>query len=177
MAKSKQMHIFATRSDLAPGLAKAETELGIQYARCGRYSSSSELEKYSSLLEWEGLGRNTTGNHMSGHQFLVTPKFQKINLEPVTVSGAPTRQIGTFFFLDQKLNPYSIVFLPGGVYKDQSAIIAGHIGSVSQSSSAVTLYKSFVKAITQGFEKIGSYYVAPEAARLMEQGYRMITIG
>ena len=169
MAKSKQTHIFATRSDLVPGLRKAESELGIQYARCGRYSGP-QIEQYASLIEWEELGRNTTGDHMSGPQFLVTPAAQKINLEPIPSSGG-------VWSLSQKMNPDSIVFLPGGVYKDQPAIIAGHIGTIWESSAASSLYKGFVKAITKGFEKIGSYYVGPEAAGLMSQSYRMVTIG
>jgi hypothetical protein len=215
MAKGKQIHIFATRSDLVPGLAKVESELGIQYARCGRYPGS-KIEQYASLIEWEGLGRNTTGDHMSGPQFLVMPRSQKISLEPAPSSssghagsqnaivvdavGQPSRSVlsldkalilleygktpenpalspGISCLLSQKLNPDSIVFSPGGVYKDQPAIIAGHIGTISQSSNALSLYKSFVKAVTKGFEKIGSYYVGPEAARLMAQGHRMVTIG
>lgn len=215
MAKSKQTHIFATRPDLVPSLAQVETTLGIQYARCGRYSSGSELELYSSLTEWGELGKNATGDHMSGPQFLVMLKSQKISLDPVPTSGrpharqqqaivvndvgqlsrsalpldktltllehtttlkTPPQQLGTAYFLSQKLNPDSIVFSPGGVYKDQPAMIAGHIGTISQSSNALTLYKGFVRAITKGFEKIGSYYVGPEAVRLMQQGYRMVTI-
>lgn len=213
MAKSNQTHIFATKPDLVPGLAKAEAELGIQYARCDRYSSI-KIEQYASLVEWEELGKNTTGNHVSSPQFLVLPKSQKINLEPVAISGGrqtksqhaivvdavgqPSHsalfldkaldllergitpetpaQAGIAYFLSQKLNPDSLVFSPGGVYKDQPAMIAGHIGTISQSSNALSLYKGFVKAMIKGFEKIGSYYVGPEAARLMAQGFRMVTI-
>jgi hypothetical protein len=216
MAKSKQIHIFATRPDLVPGLAKVESEIGLQYARCGRYSCGSELEQYLSLMEWEGLGKNITGDHISGPRFLVMPKSQKIHLESLAPSSSrragrqnaivvddagglsrsalsldkalallehgttpenPALQPGMACVLSQKLNPDSIVFSPGGVYKDQPAIIAGHIATISESSNALTLYKGFVKAITKGFEKIGSYYVGPEAARLMEQGHRMVTIG
>lgn len=214
MAKSKQTHIFATRSDLVPGVARAEAELGIQYARCGRYSSSSELEQYSSLMEWEGLGKNATGDHISGPQFLVMPKSQKFNLETVAASGRhaahqnaivvddagrlsraalsldkaltllehgttpenPAPQRGDACFLSQKLNPDSLVFSPGGVYKDQAAIIAGHIGTISNSAPSLTLYKAFSKAIFKNFEKIGSYHVGPEAVKLMQRGYRMVTI-
>jgi hypothetical protein len=213
MAKSEQTHIFATRSDLVPGLARAEAELGIQYARCGRYCSS-EFEQYSSLVEWEGLGKNTTGDHMSGAQFLATPKSKKIIMETVAPTGrhagrqngivvddagrlsrsalspdkasaffehgtrleTPPQQSDSVYFLSQKLNPDSLVFSPGGVYKDQPAIVAGHIGTISQSNAALTLYKSFVEAITKGFEKIGNYYAGPEAERLMRERYRMITI-
>jgi len=218
MAKSKQTHIFATRQDLVPGLTKIETEFGVRYARCGNYAGSV-FEHYSSLLAWAGLGNNTTGNHASGPQFLVVPKSEKINLDPLpgtdrSSSGrrAPQPTVvvddaGGFsksalsldqalallddggkhdmssakvtgaYVVSQKLNPDSIVFAPGGVYDKQPALIAGHIGTIWQSKGALALYKGFVKAVTAGFEKIGSYYVGPEAGRLMAQGYRMVTIG
>jgi hypothetical protein len=214
MAKSKQTHIFATRQDLVPGLTKIETEVGVRYARCGNYAGSI-FEHYLSLLAWDGLGSNTSGNHVSGPQFLVVPKSEKINVEPLpgndrSSSGRGAAQqptvvvddAGRFskstlsldraltllddggkhditgaYALSQKLNPDSIVFSPGGVYDKQPALIAGHIGTVSQSKSALALYKDFVKAVTAGFEKIGSYHVGPEAGRLMAQGYRMVTIG
>jgi hypothetical protein len=214
MAKSKQIHIFATKHDLVPGLAKVESELGIQYARCGRYLGS-KIEQYASLIEWEGLGRNATGDHMSGPQFLVMPRSHKISLQPALSSGSghaghsnaivvdavgqpsgsvlslskaltfleagttpenPALQPGVACFLSQKLNPGSIVFAPGGVHNDQPAIIAGHIGTISQSGNALILYKGFVKRVTRGFAKIGSYYVGPEAVRLMSQGHRMVTM-
>lgn len=218
MPKSKQTHIFATKLDLVPGLTRIETELGVRYARCGTYAGSI-FEQYASLREWDGLGKNTTGDHMSGPQFLVVPKFQKINLEPAFVSGASssTGQAGrqnavvvdavgrlshstlslenamalladtgtqdpqskaleSTYVLSQKLNLDSIVFSPGGIYDELPALIAGHIATISQSKNALSLYKEFVKAIIDGFEKIGSYYVGPEARRLMGQGYRMVTI-
>jgi len=215
MAKSKQIHIFATRPDLVPGLAKVESEIGLQYARCGRYSCGSELEQYLSLMEWEGLGKNITGDHISGPRFLVMPKSQKIHLESVAPSTSrragrqnaivvddagglsrsalsldeqlallehgttpenPALKPGMACVLSQKLNPDSVVFSPGGVYKDQPAIIAGHVGTISQSNDALALYKGFVRAVAKSFEKIGSYYVGPEAAKLMAQGCRMVTI-
>lgn len=218
MRRSKQTHIFATKPDLVPGLSRIEAELGVRYARCGSYAGSI-FEQYSSLLAWNGLGENTTGDHVTGPQFLVVPKSQKINIElaeraggwggtarggdqeiivvdalgqlsrPAVsldnaldlLDGAQTaesqpKQLERAYVVSQKLNPDSVVFSPGGVYKPIPAVIAGHIGTISESKIAVDLYKNFVKAITNGFEKIGSYHVGADAARLMVQGYRMVTI-
>jgi hypothetical protein len=81
------------------------------------------------------------------------------------------------YVLSQKLNSDSIVFSPGGIYNGQPVLVCGRIGTISQSASSKNLYKTFVNAAIQNFEKIGSYYVGPEAGRLMQQGYRMVTIG
>jgi hypothetical protein len=221
MPNSKQTHLFATRQDLVPGLNKIEADTGMRYARCGTYAGTI-FEQYSSLLKWDGLGKNTTGDHMNGPQFLVVPTSQKITLEPVlqTRGFSPSRhpsaaqralvvdRVGELsrstssleealwaledtgegntrqesgesvsYVLSQKLNPDSVVFSPGGIYKGQPVLVSGHIGTISQSAGSKNLYKTFVKAVIQDFVKIGSYYVGPEAARLMQQGYRMVTIG
>lgn len=86
MPNSKQTHLFATRLDLVPGLTKIETDVGVKYARCGTYAGSI-FEQYASLREWDGLGKNTTGDHMSGPQFLVVPQSGKITLESVPNAG------------------------------------------------------------------------------------------
>jgi len=212
MPESKQTHIFATRQDLVPGLSRIEAELEIRYALCGMYEGTV-FEQYTSLLVWAGLGKNTTGDHMSGPQFLVLSKSNKFNLEPVlqsprratarrVYSVAKTGEIspsttsleaalgalendantanqsgleGGAYSLTQKSNPDSIVFSPGGVYRGERVLICGHIGTVSQSPASLELHKQFVKRISKSFEKIGSYYVGPEAAQLMQQGYRMVT--
>ena len=221
MPNSKQTHLFATRLDLVPGLTKVETDVGVKYARCATYAGTI-FEQYSSLREWDGLGKNTTGDHMSGPQFLVVPKSHKISLESVLNAGgssADTRSSraqqafvvdgfgelsrstvsieqalwalqdtaeesikhksggSVSYVLSQKLNPDSVVFSPGGIYSGQPVLVSGRIGTISQSAGSKNLYKTFVKAVIQDFEKIGSYYVGPEAARLMQQGYRMVTIG
>lgn len=220
MPNSKQTHIFATRSDLVPGLSKIEADLGIRYARCGQYAGMI-FEQYLSLLEWDGLGKNTTGDHVSGPTFLVVLRSHKINLEPISdvrnssdtcspkaqrvfsidkvgeLSGSASsieEALGALegttgsdnnseacgkasHALSQKLNPDSIVFSPGGIYSGQKILIAGHIGTISRTTASLDLYKRFAKAAIRNFEKIGSYYVGPEAVRLMQQGYRMVTIG
>jgi len=169
MPNSGQTHIFATRSDLEPGLREVESEVGVKYARCDLYYGPI-CEQYPSLLEWNDLGRNETGSHITGPGFLVLPRDREIKIEPVPqVSG------GIRYSLSQKLNPNSITFLPGGIYKREEILICGHIGTIWKPS--LTLYKSFVKAVTKGFEKIGSYRVGPEAVRLMNAGHRMVTIG
>jgi hypothetical protein len=211
---SKQTHIFATRSDLEPGLQRFEAAREIKYARCDLYYGPV-YEQYLSLLAWPGLGKNPTGDHMSGPCFLVVPRDFKINVEAVpqvqqsgaklfsqkvwTVAGsgelsnAPSsleqclsdlegrpsnhRTPNVRYDVSQKLNADSIVFSPGGIYNGERVLICGHIGTISASAIAQDLYKTFVKATTKDFEKIGSYRVGPEAARLMDAGYRMVTIG
>jgi len=89
---SKQTHIFATRSDLEPGLKEFESKNKVKYARCDLYHGPI-YEQYLSLLDWTDLGRNTTGDHVSGPRFLIVPRDCKINVEPVPqVTGTPSKK-------------------------------------------------------------------------------------
>jgi hypothetical protein len=210
---SKQIHIFATRFDLEPGLQRFEAAKEVKYARCDLYYGPV-YEQHHSLLEWSDLGKNTTGDHMSGPRFLVVARNYKINVEAVPqvrvnkagfssqkawsvastgerskapvsleryltdLESPPNQPAGNVRYdVSQKLNSDSIVFSPGVVYKDELVMICGHIGTISASEVAQDLYKTFVKALTADFEKIGNYRVGPEAVRLMDGGYRMVTIG
>ena len=216
---AKQTHIFATRLDIESGLRKFEAKMDVKYARCDLYYGPV-YEQYLSLLDWMDLGTNTTGDHISGPQFLVVPRASKIYLEsvPQIAGGWDSRQLRDSpawtidrtghvskhavplhqnlaelerlsgvadlqpagqvrYAVNQRLNPDSLTFLPGGIYKQEEVLVCGHIGTISDSEISRNLYKSFVLHVTKDFEKIGGYRVGPEAARLMNEGYRMVTIG
>ena len=95
-------------------------------------------------------------------------------LEEASSSKSPPASVR--YNLSQKLNPDSITFLPGGIYTGEKVLVCGHIGTICTSTVAQDLYRKFVMAVTRGFERIGSYRVGPEARRLMDEGYRMVTI-
>lgn len=208
---SKQTHIFATRADLEPGLRRFEAAKQVKYARCDLYHGPV-YDQFLSLVDWGDLGRNLTGDHISGPRFLVVPRNSKINVEVVpqvqarsgdtikawsvgstgkisqaptsvdqylTNLGAPSEQptADVRYDISQKLNSDSLVFSPGGIYQNERVLVCGHIGTISQSAVANDLYRAFVQSVTKGFEKIGGYRVGPEADRLMDEGYRMVTIG
>ena len=199
MPNSRQTHFFATRSDLEPGLQRTEAELELKYARCGLLYGPI-FEQHLSLLEWHGLGRNTTGDHMSGPCFLVVRRDAEVTLEPIpqgrdsalrsrtallsecdyiqanAPKGNEPSGSGIRYDLSQKLNADSIIFRPGGVYADERVLVCGHIATISKASIAEGLYRTFVRNVTGAFEKIGSYRVGPQAMRLMDEGYRMVTI-
>jgi hypothetical protein len=167
---SKQTHIFATRSDFELGLAEFESRMDVKYARCDLYYGPV-YEQYLSLLDWNDLGKNTTGDHMSGPCFLVVPRNCKINVEavPQTVpqrasvtvkaanqvawltggTGATSQQPASFeqyltnldkqsetcdqdplaqirYDVSQKLNPHSITFRVGGIYRGEKILVCGH---------------------------------------------------
>jgi hypothetical protein len=82
VAQSKQIHILATRSDLEPGLRVFEAQSGVKYVRRALYYGPT-FEQYFSLLNWEGLGKNKTGQHITGPCFLVLKRDVQVNVETV----------------------------------------------------------------------------------------------
>ena len=88
---SKQTHIFATRSDLESGLRDFEAKIDVKYVRCDLYYGPV-YEQYLSLLDWSDLGKNMTGDHISGPQFLVVPRGCKINIQPVPQVAASSER-------------------------------------------------------------------------------------
>lgn len=167
---TSQIHFFATRSDLEPGLRAIEARRPLKYVLLVA-RDSPESEALSSLLATENLGRSRTGDHVTGDCYLVAEAKAKIRVESVR-----QRRGGVRYFVNQAENPKSLVFWPGGLYGDD-ALVCGHIGTVSRDPDALELYRQFAAAITGGFEKIGNYRVGAAAARLLDQGVRLVTMG
>jgi hypothetical protein len=182
VVKSHQTHIFATGADLEPGLRLIESQRRLKYVALFRYSTntrgesivvphtSPDFQEYDSLLVVPSLGANRTSDHNTGDQYLVTNADAEILFESV-----PQRKGGIHYLVATRNLIPILVFQPGGRYQDQY-LICGHIGTTSEHPESLALYKDFTKAVTRGFQKIGSYKVGPEAKRLMDEGIRMVTI-
>jgi hypothetical protein len=132
---------------------------------------SPDFETYESLLNVDRLGINPTGQHNTGDDYLVIEGTNDIRLR-----SALQRKGGIHYFVDQEFNPKSICFAPGGIYEERN-LISGRIGTASDDPDSLELYKTFTKAITKGFKKVGNYKVGPEALSLMDEGTRMVTMG
>jgi hypothetical protein len=161
--------IFATRSDLMPRIEWIEWQKDLHYAISDMYKSK-DIEILSSLLGIKEIGYNNTGQYTSGTQFLVVEKKYKIRTEKIR-----QKKGGYLYDVGPLKNPHSIIFQPGGIYND-SKLIRGSIGTVTESKKSIELYKFFSKEIVQGFTKIKDWYVGPEALKLMESGVRLITM-
>jgi hypothetical protein len=168
--KKNQTHLFATRTDLEPGLQFIESNRQLKYALMRLYKHP-EYESCDSLLEIDRLGLNPTGQHILGDDYLVVERSNDIRIRSVIQEKG-----GIHYFVDQQFNPKSICFRPGGLYERHN-LISGRIGTASDDPDSMELYKTFTKALTKGFKKLSNYKVGPEALQMMDQGIRMITMG
>jgi len=164
--------IFATRSDLMAGIEWIESQKDLHYSRTGLYKKDeiTELTVFDSLRDVKEIGYNTTGQYITGIDFLVVERKYRIRTERIK-----QRKGGYLYAIDPLKNPHSITFRPGGIYKD-SYLIRGEISTVSESEKSIELYRFFSKGIVKGFTRIEGWYVGPEAMKLAESSVRLITM-
>ena len=166
--KSLNLHLFATRNDLVAGLRSIDKLLHLRYALSGAFESS-DVPVYSTLLECDNLGTANADNKALCDNFLVV--FAETD---IVVREVPQQNGGLKFFVDQRVNPVSICFQPGGTFGDD-CIICGRIASISRHRDAVVLFKDFCKLVCKGFTKHQEYFVGPEAYSQCKAGKRLIT--
>ena len=162
-----QIHVFATREDLVARAGDIEAS-PIQYVDCDELDG--RVQTYRSIVEIPDLGTNKTDSHMTGARYLVI----RNGVKPV-VRTIPQRKGGVRYSLDQRSNPQSIVFWPGGSH-ESDVLICGHVGTISEDRRSVELYESFCRGLLRTFVEIKGYHVGPEALGLLKAGGRLVTV-
>jgi len=163
--KSIGFDFFATKEDLMSGIQAFEADHRVQYVLWGLFESPT-FERYSSATEIPGLGRSIYG-HRGEKCFLVIPQDAELCIEAV-----PQRDGSTRYSVDLMNNFFGFAFKPGGVHEDRF-IIDGSVGTRTGSQESINLCKDFIRKLRRGFTRIQSYYVGPQALRLMDEGYRL----
>jgi hypothetical protein len=93
-------------------------------------------------------------------------------VDPISMQLVPQRRGDPKYAVDQLNNPNSIVLQVGGM-ASQDRLVAGQVGTVRAEQAAQELHAVFEKAIKRQFVKIKSYYVAPLALKLLDNGARL----
>jgi hypothetical protein len=166
---SKQIHIFATRKDLEPGILKIEEKYPLKYTLCGLFLSE-KAQLWNSLIKTEDLGYTTKKIQSCCKEYLVLRAETDLK-----IGNVPQHAGGIRYEIDQLLNQKSITIRPGGIY-DSGILMCGRIATASDDPDSVKLYREFCRAITKGFWKHRGYNVGPEALQLAKAGVRLITM-
>jgi hypothetical protein len=147
---------FATAGDLASMLSIVEATRPLEFAIAGMFEEAPA----SVLRDVDGRNPFTT--------YLVFDQGRGIKSRPVL-----QRHGGTRYAVDQTENPHTVALQNGGAV-DDSRLIASQLGTISTDPVSEQLYSLFNEVIRSRFEKIQSYYVGPEAARLLDSGRRLV---
>jgi len=166
--KKNTLPIFATRNDIDFLLQSIELQQDMQFVRTGMFDQPT-ANIVLTLRKDADLGVALYGDQSHEPTYLVGERGCLINVRPVPQHGG-----GTKYVIDQQINPKTVVFRSGGVFKNQ-CVIAGYIGTISEDPVSNDLFRLFNKEIKRQFEKIKSYYVGKEAAELLVKGWRLTT--
>jgi hypothetical protein len=161
-----QLSFFGTREDLEDILRPIEASRQLEFVRTGTFEAPSS-ESTPSLLGARDLGVASAGETHMAATYLVVNRGSQVRFRPIE-----QRKGGVRYAVDQLENPESIVFRPGGTY-GESTIIAGQVGTGSERSEALELYRTFEREIRRRFSKIRSFYVGRNAAELLDKGWRL----
>src|SRR5215831_3515074 len=154
MPQGKSMEIFATRADLLTMLLAVETQGPVTYAQTGLFEEDTP-RLFARGADIPSLGISASGSTGRGPFFMAfDPRH------PVRASPIPQRAGGVLYAVDQKDNPHTVVLKPGGMYKEE-CLIAGQIGTISDSSESIALYGRFAKHIKKAFARVRSNWLGP----------------
>jgi hypothetical protein len=163
--KTKSINLFATREDWSSLLASVEDQLAVAYVLGGSCATPpSRIESYNHL---EDLGEAGSGNASNGQIYLCLANDAEIQTRSVE-----QRKGGHTKFVDQQSNPDTVVLKPGGRFEG-NIIIAGQIGTVSETEWSLRAFSVFQKEVRKQFKKVKSYYVGRDARRLFDEGCRL----
>jgi len=163
---SRSIQIYATRKDLLGLLADVEAACPIHYAQAGMFEHSNLVE-YGAAAEIEGLGKLSVPEAGLGPILLIADRDAPFTMEPV-----PQRRGGVRYAVDQGLNPDSVSIVPGGQY-DERTVLAGNIGTCTESQKSVRLLRAIFSIIRKKWTPIRSYAVGPEAVTVLDSGGRL----
>ena len=70
------------------------------------------------------------------------------------------------------VNPGTIVLNPG-IDMNESAIIAGSVGTIHSDNTSSALMRTFAAEVKRRFQRIKSYWVGPQATARLDSGARL----
>jgi hypothetical protein len=167
--RSKLIFFFTVLTDIKPILEEMECLFSLIYYKTGLFDFKPD-EFYNSIFDVPNIGFTDRGDWNYTDTYLVMPKE-----EPLKVRKVAQRVGGFKYAIDQQENPNSIILNLGGQYlKKDEIIVAGKIGTISDTFFSLDYLKKFSSKIRK-FKKVGSFYVGPTAEEKVKHGWRLVT--
>ena len=151
----KQVPFYGTHHDVVEVVREFAGDHEIDFVRAGTLGQAKMhvVSNFAELSEFE--------------TYLIAYRGASMQFEEIAL-----RQGGRAFALDQARNPDTIVFRMGGV-SSHDQLLPGSLGTTSNTKASDQLYSICSKVIRGRFEKIRSFYVGPEALKLLDGGGRL----
>ena len=150
---------FAADDDLHAVLEQVETSRALHYALAGLHASAAAPSEAS----WRAL----VPLHSRKQRYLVfEARF------PLVVRPVPQRAGGTLYAVDELANPNGISLIPG-LSATPSLLLPGLIGCTASAGPGASLVRAYKSAVGKHFTKVKSYWVGPQALKLLRSGARL----
>ena len=160
----KTIDVFATKIDWHDLLSRIETQVAVYYVAGGvQHGPPRRIESYEYM---EDIGSARSGNLNYERVYLCFSHDAGIKVRSVRQQKGGRR-----YFVDQLKNSDTVVLRFGGQFEGR-VMIAGHIGTISESDWSLKAFVIFQKEIRKHFVRVKSYYVGGEAHRLLVDGWR-----
>lgn len=158
-----QLEIFCTTEDLVTILDMVHRQVSLSFAVAGLFETATVqlFQSAADVSTFIAASGDTTLN------LLVVDSGSTVSTREV-----PQRKGGTRYGVDQVCNPRSVVLRPGRLV-DERTLLAGQIGTASADPASVGLFSAFSGVVRKQFVKVKSYWVGPEALRILDAGGRL----
>ena len=165
---SKVVNFFATRKDSLDVFIEVESARSIHYASAGMFETP-ETVVYPSALQIPDLGVIRVPDAALGRGLLLADSTTSFTSEPI-----PQRRGGVRYAVDQATNPDTVDLSPGGQF-DPKTIIAGRLGTSTDSLLSADLLRMIANVVRRRWVKVKSYFVGPESLTVLDAGGRLTT--
>jgi hypothetical protein len=158
---TKTIQFFATNSDLRSVLEAVEGHCRIQYIECGLFDVADRPVFATFSL------RPTDYAPGSADCFLVFSQEGTCKIRTVAQRRGEPK-----YAVDQMVNPGTVVLKPG-VEMNDSALVAGTMGTIHDDNTSSMLMRIFAAEVKRRFQRIKDYWVGPQAKTRFDSGARL----
>jgi hypothetical protein len=151
----KQLPLFATANDLSALLREVCAVMPVELAVMGLFDEAEPSVLADPLLIQP-----------------LTPYLAVKRGIRVVSRSVQQHRGGIKFAVDPIANPRSVVLRCGGRIGAER-LTAGDVSVATDDEEAEELFAKFSNVILRQFQKIKSYYVGPDAVRLLDEGIRL----
>ena len=162
----ESIDFFATERDLRQGLENFSTD-GEYLFHLMEMLDEEDAPRYM-WMDIPDLGTPVANQSMLLPMYLVRIKDE----EPI-VQRVPQRRGGVKYTIELVDNPGSIVFKPGGMYREE-CLLNGSVYAETSDESSAKMYGHFRKTFFADFQKIKTFLVGPQASEYLDAGGRLV---
>jgi hypothetical protein len=161
------IQFFALKDDLLPVLEEVARDGPLTYTRMGTYLQPKP-DVYFRGADLPSLGRATSESASTSQSFLICEAGVSVRVRPVAL-----RSGGTNYHIDQLINPDTITFTPGGLWRENIVLYGRLASATPHSECAKRVMSRFRDQMNKLFVRVKTYYVGPSAVLLLKAGKRL----